>query len=249
MAPGKLAIFDLDGTLVRSYQLDGECFVAACHDALGIAEIDTDWARYDHVTDPGIAAQIIRERQGREPAAGELDRLQSAFCVRLAEAAGRDGAYAALPGAAGLLAALRARADWTVALATGAWRAAARIKIGRSGLELDDVPAAFGEDGPSRQAIVGAAIARAREHAGVDDFARMVCLGDGVWDVHTATRLGLPCIGVGSGAGAERLAAAGAARVVADFTDLAAILDALEDATPAMSGRSTTKQRTGRTGS
>jgi len=236
MAPGKLAIFDLDGTLVQSYELDAECFVAAFHDALGIAEVDTDWARYDHVTDPGIAAQIIRERRGREPSAGELARLQSAFCLRLAEAAGRDGAYAALPGAAGLLAALRARPDWAMALATGGWRAAARLKIGRSGLDLDDVPAAFGEDGPSRQSIVAAAIARGRAHAGVDDFARRVCIGDGVWDVRTATSLGLPCIGVGTGAGAERLAAAGAARVVPDFTDLAAILNALEDATPPLSG-------------
>jgi phosphoglycolate phosphatase-like HAD superfamily hydrolase len=236
MALGKLAIFDVDGTLVQSFELDGECFVAAFHDALGIAEVDTDWARYDHVTDPGIAAQIIRERRGREANADELARLQSAFCTRLAEAAGRDGAYAALPGAAGLLAALRARDGWSMALATGGWRAAARFKIGRSGLDLDDVPAAFGEDGPSRQAIVGAAIARARVHAGVADFAHMVCIGDGVWDLHTATGLGLPCIGVGTGGPAERLAAAGASRVVPDFTDLEAILNALEDATPAMSG-------------
>ncbi len=236
MAPGKLAIFDLDGTLVRSFELDGDCFVAAFHDALGIADVDTDWARYDHVTDPGIAAQIIRERRGREPSADELVRVQSAFCVRLAEAAGRDGAFTALPGAAGLLAALRAWGDWALALATGGWRQAARIKIARSGLDLEDAPAAFGEDGPLRQAIVGAAIARARVHAGVDDFARMVCLGDGVWDVDTATRLGLPCIGIGSGAHAERLAAAGAARVVADFADLEAVLNALEDVTPAMSG-------------
>ncbi len=194
MAPGKLAIFDVDGTLVQSYELDGACFVAAFEDVLGIADVDTDWARYDHVTDPGIAAQIIHERQGREPSAHELARLQSSFRIRLAEAADRDGAYAALPGAAGLLAALRARTDWAMALATGGWREAARLKIGRSGLELDDVPAAFGEDGPSRQGIVRAAIARAREHAGVDDFARIVCIGDGVWDVRTATSLGLPCI-------------------------------------------------------
>jgi phosphoglycolate phosphatase-like HAD superfamily hydrolase len=186
MAPGKLVIFDVDGTLVRSYELDGACFVAAFEDVLGIADVDTDWARYDHVTDPGIAAQIIHERQGREPSADELARLQSAFRIRLAEAASRDGAYAALPGAAGLLAALRARTDWAMALATGAWREAALFKIGRSGLDLDDLPAAFGEDGPSRQGIVRAAIARAREHAGVDDFARIVCVGDGVWDVRTA---------------------------------------------------------------
>ncbi len=236
MAPGKLAIFDVDGTLVQSYELDGECFVAACHDALGIGDVDTDWGRYDHVTDPGIAAQIIRERRGREPSAGELDRLQSAFCDRLAEAAGRDGAYAALPGAAELLAALRARDDWVVALATGGWRAAARLKIGRSGLDLDRVAAAYGEDGPSRQAIVNAAIARAKAQAGVDEFAQMVCIGDGVWDLRTATSLGLPCIGIGTGAQAERLAEAGAARVIADFTDLEAILNALEDATPPVSG-------------
>ena len=98
------------------------------------------------------------------------------------------------------------------------------------------MPAAFGEDGPSRQSIVAAAIARGRAHAGVDDFARRVCIGDGVWDVCAATSLGLPCIGVGAGAGAERLAAAGAACVVPDFTDLAAILNALEDATPPLSG-------------
>ncbi len=236
MPPRKLAIFDVDGTLVQSYELDGECFVAAFHDALGIADVDTDWARYDHVTDPGIAAQIIHERQGREPSADDLARLQSAFCAQLAEAASRDGAYAPLPGAAGLLAALRARTDWVMALATGAWREAALFKIGRSGLDLDDLPAAFGEDGPSRQGIVGAAIARARVHAGVDDFARIVCIGDGVWDLRTAASLGLPCVGVGTAGSAERLAAAGASHVVPDFTNLEAIFNALEDATAPMTG-------------
>jgi phosphoglycolate phosphatase-like HAD superfamily hydrolase len=236
MAPRKLAIFDVDGTLVQSYELEGECFVAAFHDAFGIADIEPDWARYDHVTDPGIADQIIRERRGRSPRADELVRLQSAFQVRLAEAAGRADAFAAIPGAAGLLAALRGRDDWVVALATGGWRKAARLKIARAGLDLDDVPAGHGEDGPSRHGIVNAAITRAKAQAGVDDFTGMVCIGDGIWDVSTATDLGLPCIGVGSGAQAARLAAAGAAQVVADYTDLEAVLNALEDAAAAMSG-------------
>ncbi len=236
MAPRKLVIFDVDGTLVGSYRLEGDCFVAAFDDALGITGIDRDWARYDHVTDPGIAAQIIRARKGREPRADELARLQAAFHVRLAEAAGRDGAFAAIHGAAGLIAALRARAGWALALATGAWREAALFKIGRSGLDVYGLPAAYGEDGPSRQGIVSAAIARAKEHAGVDEFGHIVCVGDGVWDVQTATSLGLPCIGIGTGEQAARLATAGAAQVVADYTDLEAILNALEDAAAAVSG-------------
>ena len=236
MAPRKLVIFDVDGTLVGSYELEGDCFVAAFDDAFGITGIDRDWARYDHVTDPGIAAQIIRERKGREPRADELARLLAAFRVRLAEAAGRDGAFAAIQGAAGLIAALRARADWALALATGAWREAALLKIGRSGLDVHGLPAAYGEDGPSRQGIVSAAIARARAQAGGDEFGHIVCVGDGVWDVQTATSLGLPCIGIGTGERAERLGTAGAAQVVADYTDLAAILNALEDAAAAVSG-------------
>ena len=123
MPARNLAVFDVDGTLVESYALDGECFIAAFEEAHGIAGVDPDWARYDHITDPGLTAQIFRERRGRAPEAGEIARLQSAFLDRLAQAAHDDGAFAAVPGAARLLAALRARADWTVALATGAWRA------------------------------------------------------------------------------------------------------------------------------
>ncbi len=236
MVPCKLAIFDVDGTLVQSYELEGACFVAAFDDALGFAGIDRNWARYDHVTDPGIAAQIIRERRGREPGAEELVRLQSAFQVRLAEAAGRADAFAAVPGAAGLLAELRARPGWTLALATGAWLKAARLKIGRAGLDLDDVPTASGEDGPSRHGIVTAAIARAKVHAGVEDFEGMVCIGDGIWDVSTATDLGLPCIGIGSGLRAERLASAGASHIFPDFTDLKTVVNALEGATSPVPG-------------
>ena len=236
MVARNLAVFDVDGTLIQSDAIEGECYVAAFDEALGIADVDPDWTRYDHVTDPGITAQIIHERLGREPSAGELVRLQSAFLARLTRAAHRDGVYAALPGAAGLLADLRTRDDWTVALATGGWRDAALFKIGCSGLDIDGLPAAFGEDGPSREGIVRAAIARARDETGGADFARIVCIGDGVWDVHTAHSLGYPFIGVATGKPADRLAVEGASNVVADFCDREEFLKALEDATPPVRG-------------
>lgn len=234
MLARNLAVFDVDGTLIQSVALEGECFVAAFADALGIADIDNDWTHYDHVTDPGITAQIFRERLGREPSADELVHLQSAFHARLTQMAHLDGAYAALPGAAGLLADLRAREDWAVALATGGWRDTALFKISCSGLNIDGLPAAFGEDGPSRQGIVRAAIDRARGEGA--DFARIVCIGDAVWDVRTARSLGYPCIGVATGKRAARLAAEGASHVVADFRDLEALLKALENAAPPVRG-------------
>jgi phosphoglycolate phosphatase-like HAD superfamily hydrolase len=52
----------------------------------------------------------------------------------------------------------------------------------------------------------------------------------GVWDVHAAQTLGIPFVGVGQGARAQRLRAAGASVVVADFTHIEATVAALEGA-------------------
>jgi len=73
-------------------------------------------------------------------------------------------------------------------------------------------------------------------HAGVDDLAGIVCIGAGVWDVSTAADLGLLCIVIGGGLRAGRLASAGASHIFPDFTELAAVLNALEDATSPVSG-------------
>ena len=88
----------------------------------------------------------------------------------------------------------------------------------------------------SNRAGQGTKVLETLHDAGVDEFERIVCVGDGVWDVHTATSLGLTCIGIGTGGRAERLGTAGASRVFPDFTNLEAVLNALEEATPDMPG-------------
>ena len=234
--PRKLAVFDVDGTLVHSMAADTACFVEAFADALDIDDIDSDWLRYDHPTDPGIAEQIVRERLGRVPRTGELACLEARFVELLDAAAERADAYPPLPGAAEALRRLTATGQWAAALATGAWRACALLKLDRSGLDVAGLPAAYGEDGPSRDDIVGAAIERARERNGVDAFARVVSVGDAVWDVRAAARLGLAFVGVGDSERAVRLRREGASHIVADFTDGDRFLKALEDAAVPMSG-------------
>ncbi len=72
------------------------------------------------------------------------------------------------------------------------------------------------------------AVRRACEVHGCDSPDRIVCVGDGVWDVRTARQLGYAFIGVGSGAEADRLRAEGAGHVVADFRDTVRVISALE---------------------
>ena len=61
-----LVMFDIDGTLTATTDIDERCFIRAINEVLQVYEIDTDVAHYPHVTDEGIAAEIIR-RYTRHP--------------------------------------------------------------------------------------------------------------------------------------------------------------------------------------
>jgi phosphoglycolate phosphatase-like HAD superfamily hydrolase len=55
-------------------------------------------------------------------------------------------------------------------------------------------------------------------------------VGDGVWDVRTAARLGLAFIGVANGARADALREAGAKHVIPNFDDAERFFACLEEA-------------------
>ena len=82
--------------------------------------------------------------------------------------------------------------------------------MGAAQLPAKDIPAAFAEDGPSRESIVRAAIERAKAQYRVRHFERIVSVGDAVWDVRAARRLQLPFVGVGTGQRAVLLREEGA---------------------------------------
>jgi phosphoglycolate phosphatase-like HAD superfamily hydrolase len=65
---------------------------------------------------------------------------------------------------------------------------------------------------------------------GVKGFSRILSIGDGVWDVRAARSLKLPFVGIGRGAGAERLAGLGASHVLPDFRDLGTVFKAMNEA-------------------
>lgn len=227
-----LAVFDIDGTLLENEACENACYAAALREVLRLPALETDWSRYKHVSDGGIAVEAYRRQHGSAPSAGQLEATIDRFVALLEEAYRADGtALAPVRGAAALLPAL-VEAGWAVALATGAWRRAAEFKLTTAGVRSSNAPLASSEDGPARVRIIGAARARARLLHGVDGFARVVSIGDGVWDVAAARRLGLPFVGVGGGKRAERLKSAGAALVLGDFADTTSVIQALEEATP-----------------
>jgi phosphoglycolate phosphatase-like HAD superfamily hydrolase len=217
----RLVLFDVDGTLTDTMAVDARCFLRSFVDVCGFTNVDADWSRYTNATDPGIFQEVFESRVGRAPSAAEATKFYEHF-IGLLRAAAHAEAFASVRGAPELLSRLKQSDDCRVALATGCWADSARIKMASAGMRYDDYISASADDAPERETIIRLAAQRAGEQ-----LQRAIYVGDGVWDANACRRLGIAFIGIGAGAQADRLAGAGAAHVLPDFSDVNRFLTAV----------------------
>src|SRR6267143_3080930 len=223
----QLVMFDVDGTLTETVKVDEECFVRSFVEVFGFTDIDTDWSHYPHVTDSGIFHEVYVSRMARPPTALDVSRFRRRF-IELLAAASSQSPFAPVAGADRLLSRLASGGSHRVSLATGSWRESARLKMAGAGMCFDDHPAASADDAPERESIMKLSKQRAGEWYG-GPFAGTVYVGDGVWDARACRAVGIPFIGIGSGAGAARLASEGAVRVFQDFSEDVLFLESLDE--------------------
>ena len=226
-----LAIFDIDGTLTETNAVDEICFVQAFADSHSINQINTNWMEYQYVTDSGIMSQIFHERFGRLPDEGELIDFKSCLVNLLEAHRAKDSClFAEISGASRALTRLNQESEWAVAFATGCWRVSAEMKLKAAGIYAEHLPAAYAEDGPSRESILQAAMLRAHQSYNQNRFEKIVSVGDALWDVQAAGNLGIPFVGVGKGERGLRLRQGGATHVLEGYSDYDQLIDCLTKA-------------------
>jgi len=227
-----LAIFDVDGTLTATNGVDSECFVQAIADVLGVVNLDTDWSRYEHATDPGIFSQVYKDRFGASPDDKEMSSMQQQFIELLRERLQTEPQrYEEVPGAASALYRLRNERGWAIAIASGAWKGSARLKLQSAGIGPDAFPSVFADEAISREGIIELAITRSLTRYHKTGFERVVSVGDGAWDLRAARRLNLPFVGVGTGPDRDALLEDGASHVIRDYADFEELIKCLGEAT------------------
>lgn len=216
-----LVVFDIDGTLTRTVDVDTEAFAAAFRSTFGADLPSLDWASYKHATESGVAMEAANLVLGRAPTPAELSAMQDEFVGILREAmAGIPSAELEMPGAGSLIEHL-VDGGHHVALATGCWRRSAEAKLQAAGLQLADHPMATADDAVARTEIMRIAAGR----AGHAPEARHAYVGDGLWDMRAAAALGWDFIGVGpSGCKLEKH---GVDRLVPHFGDADRVLQLL----------------------
>ncbi|HEV2971060.1 MAG TPA: HAD family hydrolase [Pirellulales bacterium] len=231
-------MFDIDGTLTQSDDVDADCYAQAVAEVLNLPQIDRDWSRYQHVTDSGIATEIIVSHFGRMPIRGDVERIRDRFVELLHQALCANRiSCSPIPGALSMLSALSARDDLAVALATGGWARSAQLKLRMAGFNVETIAFSSADDSTQREQIMSIAHARALERCGREEFESVIYVGDGLWDLQASRRLGIPFIAVANGDHSRKLRAHGAQFILPDFRDCGRFLEMLQSVQSAHRGR------------
>jgi phosphoglycolate phosphatase len=233
MMPGAavtLALFDIDGTLVREGATPGhlEAVRAAAQSAFGAAAPSALWTAGK--TDLQIAAEILCH--AGLPAATALALDGSRFCAeaarRFSELCPTDLADQVIPGIASLLGELQGRGDVRLGLVTGCTRAIARIKLTAAGLDrfFPGEVGGFGCDHADRRRLVP--IARRRARSGQSPpwpRRRTIVIGDTPADIDCAHADGVRCVAFAPGHCAVPSDLSAAERCALDAVALRAAID------------------------
>jgi phosphoglycolate phosphatase-like HAD superfamily hydrolase len=209
-----LVVFDIDGTLTDTVMLHQAALLATIQSS-GFPELTTDWSGYRHHTDSAISVEAWERVGWGEP--GEVDR--QSFCARFEREFERlrtTCPIQAVPGTVTFVGLLR-DAGWSVTFATGGLREPSRIKLREAGITFNEGLLVTASDYLTRDEIVSAAI-RSAKASGAHKASTPISVGDGLWDLLTAKKLGLGFLGVGTGPKAQLLIERGA-MVLSDFTD------------------------------
>ena len=224
-------LFDIDGTLVLTGGAGSRAMTLAFEKVFAIPDAfrgipmpgRTDsWI----LSDAAAAHDIPRDSP-------DLARFQEVYLAILARELDlphpphlRKGV---MPGVRQLLDALAARDDAYLALLTGNYEAAARIKLEYFDLWRYFGGGAFGDNAPDRNGLLPRALANVHARAGHSfDASQAVVIGDTPLDVACAAAGGARSIAVATGShGVDELRASGADVVFADLSDVDAVIDAL----------------------
>jgi phosphoglycolate phosphatase len=216
-------LFDIDGTLVLTGGAGQRAMSRAFEDLFAIPDGFRDIAMAGR-TDTWILSRAA-EAHGIRP--GDLSSFHDVYVAHLErELDPPNPAKAIMPGVRALLDALASRDDVYLALLTGNYQSAARLKLEHFDLWRYFQCGAFADDAPDRNSLVPKALERIRECGGpavsTDD---VFVIGDTPHDIECALAAGARPVGVATGGySVEQLRDCGAEIVFADLRDAGAFL-------------------------
>lgn len=224
----KLLIFDIDGTLTNTNQVDNESFVATFEERYAVKLGKVDWKNFQNVTDSALFHDIYFSVFEESPSQAEMEAFRWDFLKRFEVNFKTNPAlFQEVKGAANFLKHCESIRNIRVALATGSWRHSAIFKLMTADIPYQWLILSHCDSFFRRQDILRDAIAQCKEKYAFDFFEHIVYFGDGEWDFRTTAELEIPFIGIDVKKD-NKLKNLGTQHVFYDFLEVEAILEAVE---------------------
>jgi phosphoglycolate phosphatase len=241
MKPSRLALFDIDGTILTTVRKAWENpFKDAMEQAFAEAgeprPIDTGQYRPGGKTDTQIIYEILGQNGIEEDRIGQLlPRIKAKYLALLKEVIERNPGYVTLkPGIQELLVELHTHPDVLLGLLTGNFEEGARIKLGVHGLNQYFGFGAFGDGARQRNELPQRAVDAAKHHKGHHFKTKeIVIIGDTPNDIHCGRHLHVRTLAVATGPFTlEQLQAEKPDFAFVNFMDKEKVLSAILDHLP-----------------
>ena len=185
-------MFDVDGTLVQSYEFDEQCYLQAVLEVLG-EPLYSDWDSYTHVTDSGILDHHLKLIGLFDKSTEIHSQVKNTFINKIKQ---RISAYPVkeIPGASSFINKLKTIGSISISIATGGWLETAMLKLDAAGIDISDIPIASSNDHFSRAEIMKISSAKSN----IRPNHNITYFGDALWDKNACEELGYNFILVGS---------------------------------------------------
>lgn len=189
-------IFDIDGTLADTKEVEDKCFTKAFKDTFNIDITNERWENFQDVTDWGITEEIINREWNRKPRKDEIQLMISNFVGMLKIERAKDiNQFQEVKGARVIFNELRNDNQFKLGIATGAWEASAKMKLETIGIDLDGICFSNSNHHKSRESITQDVVNQLKINS-KDTPERIIYFGDGEWDLKTCQNLNIEFIGI-----------------------------------------------------
>lgn len=230
-----LLIFDIDGTLTDTQEVDDQCFITAFQDEFKVTLTKTDWTTFTHVTDSGLFTELFRSVFAIQHSEREKQDFQQRFLSYLvAESKINQERFKPVKGAGDFIQYCIEQRNYKIAFATGGWSHSAKLKLQAADVFHRDIPLVSCDFHFRRQDILLEAIEQSEKYYNTTTFDAIVYFGDGEWDYKTTTELGIPFKGIDINSD-KKLKGFAVQNILSDFVDMENNFETIRKATTANS--------------
>ena len=183
-------IFDIDDTLIQTFDFEGTFYIKAVKHVLGNITINDNWGHYKNVTDVGILKQLMDENKIQDKSL--IQKVRNKFGELIQSYLENGGQCSPIKGAVEWLQKIRLEKKNQIGIATGGWGHTAKLKLQHAGFDIQGLVLCSCDDSEERIEIMKKCL---DQLGGLN--SNVVYFGDGDWDQKACDELRWRFVGVG----------------------------------------------------